>query len=109
MQQDERQNARTHLINFVSQVCSHKCATWHNELRYDLADLAVHNEATANRFYYLMEKEEACLQAASDLHRIMRFSKQKEMENQHEAAGTKSDDGASYSPKNSKELHFLDL
>ena len=37
-------------------------------------------------------------QAASDLHRITRFSKQKEMENQHEAAGTKSDDGASYSP-----------
>ena len=53
-----------------------------------------------------MEKEEAWLQAASDLHRIMRFSKQKEMENQHEAAGTKSDDGASNSPKNSKELHF---
>ena len=47
-----------------------------------------------------MEKEEACLQAASDLHRIMRFSKQKEMENQHEAAGMKSDDGASHSLKN---------
>ena len=45
-----------------------------------------------------MEKEEACLQAASDLHCIMRVSKQKEMESQHEAAGTKSDDGASYSP-----------
>ena len=56
-----------------------------------------------------MEKEEAWQQAASDLHRIMRFSKQKEMENQHEAAGTKSDDGASNSPKNSKELHFVDL
>ena len=34
MQQDERQNARAHLINFVSQVCSHKCATQHNELRF---------------------------------------------------------------------------
>ena len=45
-----------------------------------------------------MEKEEACLQAASDLHHIVRFSKKKEMENQHEAGGTKSDDGASYSP-----------
>lgn len=42
-----------------------------------------------------MEKEKACLQAASNLPRIVRFSKQKEKENQHEAAGTKSDDGAS--------------
>ena len=49
-----------------------------------------------------MEKEEACLQAASNLPGIMRFSKQKEMENQHEAAGTKSDDGAS-SVESSKE------
>ena len=67
----------------------------HNELRSDLADLMAHKETTAQRFYRLKEKEEACLQAASNLPRIMRLSNQKEMENQPEAAGTKSDDGAS--------------
>ena len=66
----------------------------HNELRSNLADLMAHKETTAQRFYRL-KKEEASLQAASNLPCIMRFSNQKEMENQPEAAGTKCDDGAS--------------
>ena len=46
--------------------------TGHKEIKSDLADLMAHKETTAQRFYCLKEKEEACLQAASCLPHNMR-------------------------------------
>ena len=52
--------------------------TSHKEMKSDLADLMAHKETTAQRFYRLKEKEEACLQAASSLPHIMRSSEPKQ-------------------------------
>lgn len=48
----------------------------HKELKGDLADLMGHKTVTAERFYRLREKEEACIEAASNLTSIMRASKE---------------------------------
>ena len=46
----------------------------HKEMKSNLADLMAHKESTAQRFYRLQEKQEACLQAATNLPSIMRIS-----------------------------------
>ena len=43
-------------------------------MKSNLADLMAHKESTAQRFYHLQEKQEACLQAATNLPSIMRIS-----------------------------------
>lgn len=47
----------------------------HKEMKGDLADLMGHKTTTAERFYRLREKEEACIEAANNLTCIMRESK----------------------------------
>ena len=44
-------------------------------MKSNLADLMAHKESTAQTFYRLQEKQEACLQAATNLPSIMRISK----------------------------------
>ena len=46
-------------------------------MKSNLADLMAHKESTAQRFYRLQEKQEACLQAATNLPSIMRISETK--------------------------------
>ena len=50
----------------------------HKEMKSDLADFMAHKDTTAQRFYRLKEREEACLQAASCLPHIMRSSEPKQ-------------------------------
>lgn len=48
----------------------------HKELKGDLADLMGHKTTTAEKFYRLREKEEACIEAANNLTSIMRAPKE---------------------------------
>ena len=48
----------------------------HKELKGDLADLMGHKTGTAEQFYRLREKEEACIEAANNLTSIIRASKE---------------------------------
>lgn len=48
----------------------------HKELKGDLADLMGHKTGTAEKFYRLREKEEACIAAANNLTSIMTASKE---------------------------------
>ena len=66
--------------------------TSHKEMKSDLADLMVHKETTAQRFYRLKEKEEACLQAASCLLQIMRSSEPKQGIKRKEPTSKSPDD-----------------
>lgn len=66
--------------------------TNHKEMKSDLADLMAHKETTAQRFYRLKEKEEACLQAASCLPHIMRSSEPKQGMKQKESTSKSYDD-----------------
>ena len=66
--------------------------TNHKEMKSDLADLMAHKETTAQRFYRLKEKEEACLQAASCLPHIMRSSEPKQGIKRNEPTFESSDD-----------------
>ena len=54
-----------------------KVHTRHKGMKSDLADLMAHKEGTAERFYRLKKKEEACVQAASSLPTIMRSAEPK--------------------------------
>ena len=47
----------------------------HEAMKDDLADLMGHKRTTAERFYRLRQKEEACVEAANNLASIMRMSK----------------------------------
>ena len=47
----------------------------HKDLKGDLPDLMGHTPSTAERFYCLHEKEEACVEAANNLSSITRKSK----------------------------------
>ena len=74
--------------------------THHKQMKSDLADLMAHKETTAQRFYRLKEKEEACLQAASSLPHIMRSSEPNKMVKDTPAAGTSSDVTSTIGDKN---------
>ena len=63
----------------------------HKEMKSDLADLMAHKETTAQRFYRLKEKEEACVQAASCLPQIMGSSEPKQGIKRKEATFESSD------------------
>ena len=65
--------------------------TRHKKMKSDLADLMAHKETTAQRFYRLKEKEEACLQAASSLPHIMRSSEPKKGVKRTQPTATISD------------------
>ena len=45
----------------------------HKAMKYDLAELMGHKRTTAERFYRLRQKEEACVEAANNLTSIMRI------------------------------------
>ena len=68
----------------------------HKELRGDLADLMAHKETTAKKFYRLHEKQEACLQAATQLNSIMRSSTERKTATN--ASNEVSDDDTPASP-----------
>ncbi|XP_068757402.1 uncharacterized protein [Montipora capricornis] len=62
----------------------------HKDLKGDLADLMGHKPSTAERFYRLREKEEACVEAANNLSSIMRKPQKKPVSRNTTATATKS-------------------
>ena len=62
----------------------------HKDLRGDLADLMGHKTSTAERFYRLREKEEACIEAANNLTSIMRETQEPVSQPKTPATATKS-------------------
>ncbi|XP_068670188.1 uncharacterized protein [Montipora foliosa] len=62
----------------------------HKDLKGDLADLMGHKPSTAERFYRLREKEEACVEAANNLSSIMRKPQKKPVSHNTTATATKS-------------------
>ena len=62
----------------------------HKDLRGDLADLMGHKTSTAERFYRLREKEEACIEAANNLTSIMRENQEPVSQPKTPATATKS-------------------
>ena len=64
----------------------------HETMKDDLADLMGHKRTTAERFYRLRQKEDACVQAANNLASIMRISKKVPVPEQETSAVTKDND-----------------
>ena len=63
----------------------------HKDLKGYLADLMGHKPSTAERFYRLREKEEACVEAANNLSSILRKSQKEPVsERNRTATATKS-------------------
>ena len=64
----------------------------HETMKDDLADLMGHKRTTAERFYRLRQKKDACVQAANNLVSIMRISKKVPVPEQETSAVTKDND-----------------
>ncbi|XP_068678068.1 uncharacterized protein [Montipora foliosa] len=71
----------------------------HKEMRGDLADLMAHKETTAKKFYRLREKQDACLQAATQLTSIMRSSAETQ---KAQCKSKEASDGTAASPAYNK-------
>ena len=56
------------------------------EMKSNLPNLMAHKESTAQRFYHQQEKQEVCLQAATNLPSIMRIFKTKKVLSQDTSA-----------------------
>ena len=86
-----------------------KVHTRHKGMKSDLADLMAHKEGTAERFYRLKKKEEACVQAASSLPTIMRSAEPKKgVEDTLPTATTSHDVPLEADDRNNKERMLWD-